>query len=320
MLTPKPGVNERFYYYTLLSIKEHLQVLGRGSTFMELSADDLRSIELPLPPLPTQRRIADFLDRETAQIDALIAAKEHMLALLQEKRAAQISQMVTKGLNPDVEMKDSGLAWLGEIPAHWEVRRIKHVAEVGNGSTPSRENLAYWEDGTYPWLNSSVVNQEVVEEASRYVTELALIECHLPRIVPPAVLVGITGQGKTRGSSAILTFEATINQHLAYIKPIKSMDVFYLSQLMDVAYKYLRNESEGNGGTKGAITCEQLANFIILIPPITEQDAIKQSIKLYDQRYAGVESDLNSSISLLRERRGALITAAVTGQLPEVLA
>src|SRR5690606_18508425 len=151
---------------------------------------------------------------------ALIAEQEKLITLLAEKRQATISHAVTRGLDPDAPMKDSGVAWLGEVPTHWDTCPLKYVSSLGNGSTPNRSNPNYCtEEGGFPWLNSSVVNQDEVSEAKRFVTELALRECHLPIIAPPAVLVGITGQGKTRGMAAPLMFEATVNQHLAYIKP-----------------------------------------------------------------------------------------------------
>ena len=103
---------------------------------------------------------ATFLDWKTGQIDALIAQKQELLEKLKEKRIAVITQAVTHGLNPAAPLRDSGIPWLGQVPKHWEVKRIKFIGRVGNGSTPSRENSLYWDDGDYPWLNSSVVNQE----------------------------------------------------------------------------------------------------------------------------------------------------------------
>jgi type I restriction enzyme S subunit len=218
-------------------------------------------------------------------------------------------------------MKLSGLDWLGDIPEHWEVKRLKHFSKIGNGSTPNRDMSHYWEGGDYPWLNSSVVNSRKVEAASRYVTEEALTECHLPKISPPALLVAITGQGKTRGKSAVLEFEATINQHLAFIKPEPdAADCLYLSLLLDTAYPFIRSDSESAGSTRGAITCEQLGNFYVTLPPREEQSEILSFAEEQIATIGSVEETLRRSISLLKERRSALITAAVTGQIePEAM-
>lgn len=270
-----------------------------------------------IPERTIQQRIADYLDSETAEIDALIAEKERMLDLLEEKRAAVVTHGVTRGLDPKVRLKSSGLDWLGDVPEHWQIMRFKHFAWIGNGSTPDRENVEYWEGGEYPWLNSSVVGERTVQEASRLVTDLALRQCHLPRIEPPALLVAITGQGKTRGRSTLLSFEATINQHLAFVKPHRGVaDCLYLSYVMDAAYNYIRSDSDGAGSTRGAITCEQLGNFRIPLPPLEEQTAILESIHTRTVRFDGMVDTTSDSIRLLRERRSALITAAVTGQIP----
>lgn len=284
---------------------------------MELSSDDLRSVTLPFPTAEHQGLIADYLDRETAHIDGLIAEKECMLALLEEKRAALISRAVTRGLDPRAPLKPSGQEWLGEIPAHWEMQPIKYLAVVGNGSTPSVENADYWDDQGYPWLNSSVVNMSPVTSASRFVTETALRECHLPKIQPPAVLVGITGQGKTRGMASVLAIEATINQHLAFIKPhTQELDIDFLYYLLGHAYAFTRSDSDGGGSTKGAITCEQLANMKIPVPPRDEQIGINTCIRQSLDVSNPLRSEIQGSLDLLTERRSALISAAVTGQIP----
>lgn len=297
-----------------------------GAKMPRASWDFIGYCELPIPPVSEQRAIADFLDAQTARLDTLIAKKRELIDKLNEKRSALISRTVTRGLppaaaraaglDPHPRLKPSGIEWLGEIPEHWEVKAIKHIAKVGNGSTPSRENSDYWWDGSYPWLNSSVVNQEQVTEAEEFVTDLALRECHLPRIKPPAVLIGITGQGRTRGMATTLLFEATINQHLAYLKPHPSIcDVRYLRRMLDSAYSYLRNESDGSGSTKGAITCEQISNVTISLPPLREQrsiaDYLDQETARIDQMVGAVEA----AIERLLEYRTALITAAVTGKI-----
>jgi type I restriction enzyme, S subunit len=266
--------------------------------------------------LGLQRQIGDYLDRETSRIDALVVEKQRMLALLEEKRAALISRAVTRGLNPNAPLKPSGLDWLGDIPVHWEVMPIKYVATVGNGSTPAVDNAEYWDEEGFPWLNSSVVNADYARESSRRVTAKALKECHLPIINPPAVLVGITGQGKTRGMASVLTIEATINQHIAYLKPRGArISAEYLRYVLVRAYSFLRSASDGLGSTKGAITCEQLANFRITLPPEKEQVRIILQIQEGEYKMDRIRQELCSSVELLTERRAALITAAVTGQI-----
>jgi type I restriction enzyme S subunit len=319
-IRPRKNVLDgRFLFRCMQSrpVALQLELEATGVTRYGLPKEAIGLAVLPLPPLPTQLRIANYLDRETARIDGLIAEKERMLALLEEKRAALISRVVTRGLDPNTPLKPSGQEWLGEIPAHWEVQPIKYLAVVGNGSTPSVENAEYWDDEGYPWLNSSVVKESLVTSASRFVTDTALRECHLPKVHPPAVVIGITGQGKTRGMAALLGIEATINQHLAFIKPrTEALHTNYLRQILGHAYGFLRSDSDGAGSTKGAITCEQLANMKISVPPVGDQLEICSRIERSLEVSEPLRSEILRSRNLLTERRAALITAAVTGQIP----
>jgi len=281
-----------------------------------VSPEDITKLPWAWPPAVEQNQIVAFLDWKTGQIDALMARQQELLEKLKEKRLAVITQAVTRGLNPAAPLRDSGIPWLGQVPEHWEVKRIKFIARIGNGSTPNRENPLYWHDGHYPWLNSSVVNQEAVTMADQFVTTDALKECHLPIVQPPAILIGITGEGKTRGMATTLLFEATINQHLAFVKPDPSQaTVDYLRRVFDRAYSYLRSESEGGGSTKGAITCEQIAELSVPVPPIAEQETVAAHLGSETQRLERLSLKIESAIAHLTEYRTALITAATTGKI-----
>jgi len=289
---------------------------GASSSMLNIAQGAIVGMPMPLPPLDEQRALLRFLHAETAKIDLLIAEQQRLIALLTEKRQAVIAHAVTKGLNPLAPMKDAGDEWLGEVPVHWRVVPVKYLAEVGNGSTPHRDRADYWTGGDYPWLSSTVVNGEVVLEAEEFVTELALTECHLPKVRPPAVLIGITGQGKTRGMAALLGIEATINQHIAFVRPRdNSTSADFLRRYFESAYHRMRFESDGVGSTKGAITCEQISNMRVPIPPREEQNAIVVHLSHVTSELDHLALEATTAIELLRERRTALISAAVTGQI-----
>jgi type I restriction enzyme S subunit len=311
--------NSRYLHYLMRSLRYVTGYLtvSKGIRVNQWDLEPQHHSRMPLliPPSAEQAAIATFLDRETAKIDALIAEQQRLIELLQEKRQAVISHAVTKGLNPDVPMKDSGVEWLGEVPEHWQVTRLKRLAAVRNGSTPSRERPDYWEGGDFPWLNSSVVNTSPVAAADQFVTPCALRECHLPIVQPPAVLVGMTGQGKTRGMSAILLYEATVSQHLAILQPQAGVNASFLKRVLDMAYPYLRRDSEEAGSTKGAITCEALGNFAVAIPSPEEQHHIAIHLSEHSDRVSGLTKAAEIAMDLLQERRSALISAAVTGQI-----
>src|SRR5262249_14079616 len=191
--------------------------------------------------------------------------------------------------------------------------KVGHFAAVGNGSTPSRDNAEYWTEGLIPWLNSSVVNQEEVTEADQFITETAFRECHLPLVKSGSVLVGITGQGKTRGQAAVLSFEATINQHLAFITPKKGIaDPWFLRWAFFAAYDFLRSISDDAGGTKGALTCEEVGALRMPLPPIDEQRTIAAHLNRETAQLDGLVAAKERLLGLLAANRRSLITRPVT--------
>ena len=314
-----PGMFSRYCTYvhaSLYSMRLNLPAIKQTTGIQNLDTEAYFNQRVPFPPLPEQRAIADYLDRETVRIDALIKAKERLLGLLAEKRRALIARAITRGLQPNTPLRDSGIPWLEEIPAHWDVWKLGHTAQIGNGSTPGRGNAGYWLNGTIPWLTSSVVNQYEVTKADEFVTEVALQDCHLPLVKSGSVLVAISGQGMTRGQAAVLSFEATVNQHLAYVETDRSrLDSWFLRWVFLVAYEFLRSISDDAGGTRGALTCADIASFRIPIPPVREQSAIATYVSKQVRKLDELCTVTEKSIALLKERRTALIAAAVTGQL-----
>jgi type I restriction enzyme S subunit len=315
MVRPREGVNGAFVkrLFDSTYAKSCFAVRANGLTRVGLSQYELDNVDMPVPPSAEQAAIATFLDRETAKIDALIAEQQRLIELLQEKRQAVISHAVTKGLNPDAPMKDSGIEWLGEVPEHWGVTRLSRYAVVGNGSTPSRENEDYWRDGDVPWLSSGEVNQLHVTEASEFITAKAMAECSLTMLPKGTVLVGMVGQGKTRGLSALLRIEAAINQNVAGIVPNPLLKPDYLHFVFQAMYEYLREY--GRGGNQAALNCEILSAAIIPLPPFDEQDDICMRLANACDQQDLLLAQTRQAIALLQERRSALISAAVTGQI-----
>ena len=266
-----------WYFHHLLRspvYKARIKAVSTGvvESRLRLYTDDLFRLEALLPPPDEQAAIVRFLDHADRRIRRTIAAKQRLIKLLQEQKQVIIHQAVTRGLDPNVKLKPSGVEWLGDVPEGWSVLKIGFFAKVGNGSTPSRGNLLYWAEGSYPWLNSGVVNQGRVTCAMQFVTHQALRECHLPIVPAGSVLVAITGQGKTRGTAAVLVIEATINQHIAFITPKLSSGVVaeYIQAFLKAAYGELRRLSDDSGSTKGALTCDDLKNFKVALPPALE--------------------------------------------------
>lgn len=317
LATRPHGLRSDYMNYLLRAYDQQKVFYSMGGGLRQsMKFADVKWLPLMRPPPAEQTAIAAFLDRETGKIDALVEEQRRLIALLKEKRQAVISHAVTKGLNACAPLKPSGIEWLGDIPAHWEVKRLKHVARLGNGSTPARDNVEFWADGHIPWLNSSVVNSATVESSEQFVTEAALTNCHLPMVNRGALLIALTGQGKTRGMCSILEFRATISQHLAYVDldPVRVEPRFGQLVLWD-AYDRLRSDTDGAGSTKGAITCEHLAGLPLPVPPKEEQCEIVLTVGRRLAAFEAASADAQEGIALLQERRAALISAAVTGKI-----
>ena len=313
---PRKQWETSFAWWALQEARHRLNFVSTGSTYDAVATEDVENLLVETTALDAQRTIADYLDHETARIDALIAAKETTLRLLAEKRRAFVTSAVTRGLDPDAPLRDSGALWLGEIPAHWETWKLGHLARVGNGSTPNRGHARYWFGGTIPWLNSGVVNRAEVTSSDQHVTETALDECHLPILRPGTVLIAITGQGKTRGRAVVLSTQATINQHLAFVDPDRErLYPWFLRWWLFVAYDFLRSISDDAGGTKGALTCEDVAKLRIALPPPGDQAAIVEHIACRIEQIEDAGEVARRTIGLLKERRAALISAAVSGRI-----
>ncbi|MFD7732239.1 restriction endonuclease subunit S [Kitasatospora phosalacinea] len=309
VLKVDPRINRRWlsFFLTSGSTVATMASLVRGIGGTEagnvrtprLNIADLLSMEAPLISAEEQVIIADYLDREAARIDTLIEEQQRLIEMLRERRRLVIANSL-----PPRPSLGSGADKLGR------------TTRIGNGSTPRRESLEYWEGGDVPWLNSSVVNQARVDSASEFVTATALSECHLPIVPVGSVLVGLTGQGKTRGMATILDIKATVNQHLAYVTPDRGKWwPEYLLWLLTAAYEDLRRVSEENGSTKGGLTCEALKQLRVAIPPINEQRRIALHLDEQTLNTDTLIAETERFIELARERRSALITAAVTGQI-----
>ncbi|MCU8109805.1 restriction endonuclease subunit S [Vibrio vulnificus] len=305
------------YFRYALKCSPFIQALNSTSEGIRdgktITYDEFGELLVALPNQAEQKAIATFLDRETQRIDSLIEEKQTFIKLLKEKRQALISHVVTKGLNPNVEMQDSGIEWIGQVPKHWVVGKIGYYARVINGSTPSRANLSYWSKKEVPWLSSGSVNQYKITQATEYISKDALKECPIELLPVGTLVMGMIGQGKTRGLSALTQIEATINQNLAAIITDSRLNSEYAHFQLQAAYNEIREF--GRGGNQAALNCELISNFKITVPPVDEQKKIVSELLNKSQITDEILKEVEQSITLLKEHRTSLISAAVTGKI-----
>ena len=320
VIHPFDSLHPRFLQFLLLT-KEMIDLVN-GSTFgakmPRASWDFLASLHLSIPPLDEQSVIATFLDHETAKIDALIAEQQRLIELLQEKRQAVISHAVTKGLNPHAPMKDSGVEWLGEVPEHWTVIPLRLAARIESGHTPSRSHNEYWieKDCVHHWFTLGDVWQirdgkaEYVYETQEKVSQAGL-DNSAARMLPANTV--ILSRRASVGFSGILGVPmATTQDFVNWVCGPKIVPEFLLFVFRAMSKEFERLKY---GSTHNTIYMPDIFSFRAPLPSLIEQGEIVSNVRESLRRLDGSFDDLLRSKELLQERRSALISAAVTGQI-----
>ena len=291
------------------------------STIAHLTGEQLRKYRFPKPPIPEQVQIAAFLDRETGKIDTLVAEQQNLIALLKEKRQALISHAVMKGLDPDVRMKDSGMAWLGEVPAHWRVCSLRRaIAKIEQGWSPDCHARPA-EAGEWGVLKAGCVN------GGKYrPTENKALPSELLPDESYCVEVGDVLMSRASGSPDLVGSTALVRETPGRL--MLSDKIFRLRLEIDVDPAFfvamlnaraLRAQIEqalsGGNGLANNLPQSNLLAFVCALPPEEEQIAIAARLNRDIEGLDQLMAEAESTISLLIERRTALISAAVTGKI-----
>jgi len=253
VIRPKK-VNRRFlfYYFQSSGFKQEGEASMTGAGGLKrVSPDLLRQHHLPCPDDDTQRLIADYLDRETSRIDALVAEKEKMLALLEEKRAALISRAVTRGLDPTVPLKPSGIDWLGEIPRHWETKKLKYVvSKIGSGITPKGGADSYQSAGIPLFRSQNVHFEGLRMDDIVYVDSDTHESMSNSKVLDGDVLINITGASIGRCFYIEnLHGAANVNQHVCIVRPEPMIETkfLYFTLRSDVGQRQIDLSQSGSG-------------------------------------------------------------------------
>ena len=273
----------------------------------------MRTYEFDMPSIENQQRKVSYLDTKLSEID-------HQVSLLTSKRDAYlrlkksiINHVVTHGLNPNVKMKDSGIEWIGEVPKHWEVKRMKELSAIGSGTTPKSGEDKYYENGIHPWLNTSDVQDCVINEAKFSITDKALNDYSVLKYYPiGTILIAMYGGG-TIGNVALMNISATINQACcAIVSNEKLLFPKYLFCYLKCHKKKII--SLGFGGTQVNLSQAIIAQLPVVLPPLPEQHALATYLDDKCAKIDTILSNLNKQISCYGDLKRSLIDEVITGK------
>ena len=310
----------RFIHYQLVTLKKLgiFDLIVNATAQPALSLGTLNELKLACPPKHEQVDIVDYLDKKTSQIDDLIARKKRLIELLQEQRTALINRAVTKGLNPDAPMKDSGIEWLGEVPAHWDIKKFKHLGRVIGGF--AFKSSSFSESGTrvlkisniHPmsidWSDISYLPQKFVTSHADYLVNHGSLVFALTR---PIISTGI----KVAILSNHTNEPILLNQRTGVFQSNGSIDIDYLKYVVTCEYFIHGFKNKLKSTNQPNISTEEIGNLIVLVPPNEEQVELGKHLNRITTDFEKLIQHETDSISLLSEYRTSLISEAVTGKI-----
>lgn len=317
LVRPTSAYSTNFLYWVLASkvFNHFCELLSTGSTIQHLYQNVFENFAFPIPAPVEQAAITAFLDRETAKIDWLVAEQERLIALLKEKRAAVISHAVTKGLNPHAPMKDSGIEWLGQIPAHWEATALKRLCnKITDGAHISPET----EGGTRAFVSTKDISDEGINFEACLLTSESSYEYLVRTGCQPVAGDVLFSKDGTIGRTVVVreARDFVVASSLIIIRPCPSeLEADFLDYLCQSSVVKAQVESFVKGAGLPRLSIQNLLRVIGLFPPISEQKVIAGWLSNQVGEFKLLMQEAQSAITLLQERRAALISAAVTGKI-----
>lgn len=313
--------DKRFVHHLMRSdryVKGYTKFLtGIRPNSLQMSRDNLMEFPILKPPRPEQSTIAAFLDRETTKIDALIAEQQRLIELLKENRQAVISHTVTKGLYHDVPMKDSGIKWLGEVPEHWEVKRLRFIADVQSGVAKGKDNSGH-KTIEVPYLRVANVQDGFLDLETVTTIEIPASDLDRYRLRVGDVLMNEGGDYDKLGRGHVWNgeIEPCIHQnHVFAVRP-KNVSSEWLNEITGSNYAQFYFMTRSKQSTNlASISSTNIMELPVVLPPTTEQQEILAAVSEQRTRLDDLTSEAKTAITLLQERRTALISAAVTGKI-----
>ncbi|MFA0633896.1 restriction endonuclease subunit S [Vibrio breoganii] len=310
----KSSYNPYFLLNSLRSdyFQKSVQLSWTFGTQQNIGMGTLENLSVCYPPLEEQVQIANFLDHETAKIDTLIDKQQQLIKLLKEKRQAVISHAVTKGLNPDAPMTGSGVEWLGKVPEHWEMKRLKYIGEARNGLTYSPDNVVSEGEGTLVLRSSNIQNAKLSFEDNVYVN--SDIPERIKTKEDDLLICSRNGSRRLIGKNALITKEAAGMAFGAFMVIYRSKANAYLYWVFNSPLFEYQSGSFLTS-TINQLTIGNLGSMEVPLPPLDEQEQIKAYLVEKNAYFDKLIEKAKSKVMLLNERKAALISAAVTGKI-----
>jgi type I restriction enzyme S subunit len=316
----RDDLDSRYFH---LAIRSRLYVSFFGSASdgvrigqWDLSRDRMKNIPFLIPPIEEQTAIAAFLDRKTALIDQAIGSKHKQIDLLKERRQIHIHNAVTRGLNPNVKMKDSGVEWIGEIPEGWEVKKIKHISsKIGSGVTPSGGGTTYLESGIPLLRSQNVLFGKIELEGVAFISDKIHESMSNSQVKKGDVLLNITGGSIGRCHYVDFDSELNVNQHVCIIRPTKGITSLFLNSILSSEVGQGQIWFNQQGGGREGLNFQSIKNFFLPLPSIMEQKLICDFIEQTTTKIATAISLKEQEIEKLKEYKATLINSAVTGKI-----
>ena len=306
--------DRQYVFYVMLS--EGFTAICNGATFgakmPRVSSDFIRCLHFYLPPFVEQQAIAAYLDKRCSEIDKSIATQQKRITLLQELEQSIIKQTVTKGIHPDVPLKDSGVEWIGKVPEHWEVMKTSLLyTNIGSGTTPSTSKQEYYEDDGFCWLQTGDLNDGYITDTSKKISKVAVKDYKL-RFYPVGSIV-IAMYGATIGKIGLLKISTSTNQACCVLPYSNKMNEMYAFYVCQIAKKQMLLEAVGGGQPN--ISQDIIKKLKLPVPPLCEQQAIAVYL---DKRCSEIDKAIATQqkrIALLQELRQSVIKEAITGKI-----
>lgn len=314
-LRPTAIADSKYYTYFLKSMDAKKMFHGMGTGIRStLSYNELKNQFIPCPNKKEQGAIAAYLDKVTSKIDTAITQQQKMIDLLNERKQIIINNAVTKGLDPNVKMKDSGVEWIGKIPEHWKVKKLKYCSKTNSGSTPriisGKDNPL----SNIKWVRTTDLNNNVILDTTEYLSSIEMRSASCPLLSKNTILISMYGGAGSFGKLGILGIEATINQAICSINCFQDIVpkyiFYYLQSLHPIWMKFAASTRKDPN-----LSQETIRNIYIVLPTSKEQTEIVNSIEKKVKNIENIINGINKQIALLQERKQIIINDAVTGKI-----